>query len=429
MAKIKPFRAVIYNQEKIKDLSAVVCPPYDVISPKDQQYYHERSQYNLIHILLGNDIEGEDKYQRGADYFKEWLKNRILIREEKPCVYFYSQEYNIKGEKRTRLGFISLLKLEEKGGFLVFGHENTELAPKEDRLRVLKRVRANLSPIFAIFLDKNRIIQRIYQNNVKGKEPLISLVDKEKTLHKIWRIDSPETLANIQSGIVTEVIFIADGHHRYEVACAFRDKMKKKLAGAYTGSEDFNFVLTYFTNTNPRALLIMPVHRLVKLEERLDLEDFKVKLKDYFDIDEVKDKARFFFLMERGGRTEHVIGMYWNRKYRLLRLKNIKVFDKVMSDKSKEYRSLDVSILNALVLKRILPENPEQNRSIIFSPCADDLIDKADSDFRYIAFFLNPVKFEQIIAVALKGQKMPPKSTYFYPKVLSGLLINKFDNS
>lgn len=428
MAKIKPFRAVIYNQEKIKDLSAVVCPPYDVISPKDQQYYHERSQYNLIHILLGNDIEGEDKYQRGADYFKEWLKNRILLREEKPCVYFYSQEYKIKGEKRTRLGFISLLKLEKKGSS-VFGHENTELAPKEDRLRLLKRVKASLSPIFAIFLDKSKIIQRLYQNSVKGKEPLMSLVDKEKTLHKIWRIDSPETLADIQSGILTEDVFIADGHHRYEAACAFRDKMKKKLAGAYTGEEDFNFVLAYFTNTQPRALLIMPIHRLVKLEERLDLEDFKVKLKEYFDIDEVKDKARFFFLMAKGGRTEHVIGVYWNKKYRLLRLKNIKAPDKLMSDKSKEYRCLDVSILNALVLKSLLQENPEHNRNITFSPCAEDLIDKVDSDTRYIAFFLNPVKSEQIIAVALKGEKMPPKSTYFYPKVLSGLVINKFDNS
>ena len=426
MAKIKPFRGVIYNQEKIKDLSAVVCPPYDVISPKDQRYYHEKSQYNLIHILLGNDIEGEDKYQRGADYFKEWLKNRILILEEKPSVYFYSQEYNVKGEKRTRLGFISLLKLEEKKGLSVFGHENTTLPPKEDRLRLLKRVKANLSPIFAIFLDKNRIIQRIYQNDIKGKEPLISLVDKEKTLHKIWRIDSPETLANIQSGIVTEAIFIADGHHRYEVACAFREEMKKKLAGAYTGGEDFNFVLTYFTNVNPRSLLIMPIHRLVKLEESLDLEGFKVKLRDYFDIDEVKEKARFFFLMEKGGRTEHVIGMYWNRKYQLLRLKNIKICDKVMSDKPKEYRTLDVSILNALVLKRALGENPEHNRNITFSPCADDFIDKVDNDSRYIVFFLNPVKAEQIIAVALKAEKMPPKSTYFYPKVLSGLLINKF---
>lgn len=426
MAKIKPFRAVIYNQEKIKDLSAVVCPPYDVISPKDQRYYHERSRYNLIYILLGNDIEGEDKYQRGAGYFKEWLKNGILLREEKPSVYFYSQEYNIKGEKRTRLGFISLLKLEEKSALSVFGHENTELAPREDRFRLLKRVKANLSPIFAIFLDKSKIIQRTYQNNVKGKEPLISVVDKEKTIHKIWRIDSPETLANIQSGMITEAVFIADGHHRYEVACAFRDEMKKKLSGAYTGEEDFNFVLTYFTDTNPRSLLIMPIHRLVKFGERLDLEDFKVKLKDYFDIDEVKDKAHFFFLMEKGGRTEHVIGMYWNRKYWLLRLKNIKIFDKVMSDKPKEYRSLDVSILDALVLKSILPENCEHNSNITFSPCADDLIYKADNDSTYIAFFLNPVKFEQIIAVALKGEKMPPKSTYFYPKVLSGLLINKF---
>lgn len=424
MAKIKPFRAVIYNQEKIKDLSDVVCPPYDVISPKDQQHYHEKNPHNLIRILLGNDVTGEDKYQRAADYFEDWLKNKILIRDEKPCIYFYSQDYTIKGEKRTRLGFISLLRLGEKDS-AVYGHENTQPAPKEDRLKVLKQVKANLSPIFAIFLDKNRIIQRSFQRYIKTKEPFIHAIDKEKTVHKIWRIDSPDTLTEIQSSMAGENIFIADGHHRYEVACVFKDEMKKKLGDTYSGEEDFNYILTYFTNTDPRGLMILPVHRLVKLDKDLDLESFKIKLKDYFELEEVKDKTRFFFLIEKGG-TEHVLGMYKDKRYWLLRLKNIKILDKVMSDKPEEYRSLDVSILNSLVLKKILTENPEDNENIAYSPCAQDFIERVDSNPSYAAFFLTAVKIRQLIALALKGERMPSKSTYFYPKVLSGLLINKF---
>lgn len=424
MAKIKAFKAVIYNQEKIKDLSSVICPPYDVISEQEQKYYHEKSPYNFIHILLGRDIVGEDKYQRSADYFKEWLKDEILIPEEKPCVYFYSQEYYIRGEKRSRFGFVSLLKLGERDSS-VFGHENTQPSPKEDRLKILKRVKANLSPIFAVFSDKKRIIQRIYEQEAKIRGPLINVTDKEKTTHKIWRIDSSAALTSIESALSCEIIFIADGHHRYEVACAFRDEMKKKLGLAYTGDEDFNYMLTYFTNTDPRGLLILPIHRLVMLDEGMNLKDFILGLKEYFDIDEVKDGVKFFFLLEKCGRSEHVIGMYYDKTYQLLRLKNIKILEKVMGERPKEYRSLDVSILNSLILKKIT-QDPKHGKNITFSPDAQDFINKVKGNAMNIAFFLNPAKIEQIIAIALKGERMPPKSTYFYPKVLSGLLINKF---
>ena len=202
--------------------------------------------------------------------------------------------------------------------------------------------------------------------------------------------------------------------------------MKKKLGDSYTGEEDFNFILTYFTNTDPRGLIILPIHRLVKLEEGFVLEAFKLKLKDSFDFEEIKDKTRFFFLMEKCGRSEHVIGMYKDKKYWLLRLKNIKILDKEMSARPKEYRFLDTAILNALIFNKLVPKGTEHSNNIAFSPYAEGLIKKADNGRDYISFFLNPVRVEQIMALALKGERMPPKSTYFYPKVLSGLLINKF---
>lgn len=426
MPKIRPFRALIYNQQNLKRLSALVCPPYDVISLSQQEHYHDLSPYNFIRILLGKDIPGEDKYRRAAALFKEWLGNDIFIQEQKPAIYFYSQQYNIKGQRKTRLGFIALLHLEDKNSS-VFAHEHTKLAPKEDRLRLLKAVKANLSPIFVAFADKERIIQRIYQQHLQDKKPFIDIVDESKVNHQVWRVDSPEMIARIQASLKDKNIFIADGHHRYEVACAFRQEMKKK-AGSITGEEDFNYIMSYFTNAESHDLTIFPVHRLVKLGPKFDMDDFKISLSEYFHLEEVKDKTRFFFLMEKGGRTENVLGMYKDKRFWLLRLKNIKILDKMIADKPKEYRSLDVSILNSLVLKNILGLNLEASEDILHSPDAGQFIERVDSIEGYIAFLLNPAKMSQVSSVALTGNRMPPKSTYFYPKVLSGLVINKFND-
>jgi uncharacterized protein (DUF1015 family) len=417
MAKIKPFRAVIYNQQKIKNIASVVCPPYDVISSQQQQHYHDSNPYNFIHILLGKDIPGQDKYRRAENYFRDWLKDGILIEDERPAIYFYSQQYNLKGEKRMRLGFISLLCLGEKNSS-VFGHEHTHLEPKEDRLRLIRQVKANLSPIFVIFLDKRRIIQRTYRQHIQGKLPFIDIIDNNKIVHKLWRLDSPDIIESIENSVSDENIFIADGHHRYEVACAYRDEMKE---------ERFNYIEAYFTNTDSRGLAILPVHRLLKLDSKLDLDSFKLNLKNYFDVEEVKEKTQFFFVLEKAGRTEHLLGMYKDKKYYLLRLKNIRILDKMLNDKPKVYRSLDISILNHIILEKILGIDLESKENLRFSPNTDEFIEAADNNPLYIAFFLNPVKIQQIISVALNGQRLPPKSTYFYPKVLSGLLINKFN--
>ena len=426
MIKIKPFRAIFYNQQKLKDLSAVVCPPYDVISPLQQEYYYNLSPYNYIHILLGKDIPGEDKYERSVRLFEDWLKDKIFIQDTKPAVYFYSQQYTIKGEKKTRLGLIALLRLGDKDS-PVFGHEHTRIEAKEDRLNLIHKVNANLSPIFIVSKDNQRVIQRLYDQYAKGKPAFMEAKDNEKTFHRIWRIDSPEALNMLQSGMQKEEAFIADGHHRYEVSCVYRDELKKKLGDKFSEDASFNYTLAYFTNTDQRGLSILPLHRLLRLGKAINLESFIPELKKYFDVEEVKDKTRFFFLMEKGGRVEHLLGMYKDKKFRLLRLKNIKILDKLISDKPKEYRSLDVAILNQIIFKNILGYDSAEKDSLRYSPQPEEFIAAVDKDPLSIAFFLNPVKMEQIMAVALSGNKMPAKSTYFYPKVLSGLVINKHE--
>ncbi|MDD5595604.1 MAG: DUF1015 domain-containing protein [Candidatus Omnitrophica bacterium] len=424
MTKIAPFKALTFNPLKIKELSEVVCPPYDVISPARQDYFHNLNPHNFIHILLAKDIPGEDKYHSAAQSFREWLKDEILTQDKKETVYFYRQQYNIKGEKRSRLGFIALLRLEDQNS-RVFGHEHTRLEPKEDRAKLIRQVKANLSPIFAIFADKKRLIRSLYQQHIENSKPFIEIIDQEKVAHQLWRIDDPAILKRIQEKMEDENIFIADGHHRYEVACNYRDEMKKRSQN-FNGEESFNYILTYFTNPHTPDLTIMPINRLVKTLAGFNFEKFTLALGEFFDLEEVRDKTRFFFLMQKAGSAEHVIGMYRQKKFWLLRLKNVKILDKIINDKQKEYRTLDVSIFNYIILKKLMGMDIEDKENVIFNHDAEELIEGADKSSSAIAFFLNPVKMEQIMSVALGGEKMPSKSTYFYPKVLSGLVIHKF---
>ena len=426
MSKIAPLQAVIYNQDKVNNLSSVVCPPYDVISPAEQQKLYDKNPFNFIHIILSRGDNEKDKYEVASQYLEGWLKEKILIKDNSPAIYFYSQQYNVKGENKARYGFMCLLRLPEDRS-AVFAHEHTRAAPKEDRLRLFRAVGANLSPIFVVFADKKRIIQRL-SDDCLGKKPFLEATDESKTVHKVWRIDSPHMLADIQKKMDSENLFIADGHHRYEVSCIYRDEMKEKT-GIADPDAPFNFTLAYFTNMDQRGLTIFAIHRLVKLARQIDMAGLRKELLKYFDIEEIKEKNRFFFLLEKAGGREHVFGMYKDNHFYLLRLKNVKILDNFSQDKSKAYRSLDVSILNSLVFDNILKLDLEGADNIIFNNNAEDIINAVDNDVQAIGFFLNPVKIDQIMSVALAGDKMPPKSTFFYPKVLSGLVINKHEYS
>jgi len=424
MTKIKAFKAVIYNQKKIKNISKVVCPPYDVISPLQQKAYHNSDPHNFLHILLAKDILGKNKYKHAASIFNKWQAEETLIREDKPAIYFYSQFYTAGGKKLTRYGFLALLRLG-KNKCDVYAHENTRKAAKVDRFKLIKEVRANLSPIFIIFPDKKHIIDKLTKK-CRSLSPFIKVTDKESTVHKLWRVNSPELLAAIITKMNKENFFIADGHHRYEVACNYREFMNQKL-GPKLKDDRFDYLLAYFTNTNPKGLTIFPIHRLIKLNKIFDMRSFLSSLGKYFESRQVASKNKMFSLLNKSARNEHLIGMYKNRKYWILALKSTKVLDRMIVDKPAEYRKLDVSILHYLIINDILGFGLEDKESVVFSPHADELIKKVNTESDKIAFFLKPVSMQDIMDLSLKGEKMPPKSTYFYPKVLSGLAVNKLE--
>ncbi len=417
MAAIKAFQAIYYNPEKIKEFSEVVCPPYDVINKTQQDDFYKLSPFNFIRLELPKeapkDNSSENRYTRARKTFEEWLKKGILVEDDKPSIYYYKQEYKIRGQKYSRLGFISLMKLSDDGK--VFPHENTHAAAKTDRLTLWSTLKAGLSCIFVCFSDRQKKVETIFIKEVSTTKPLIDVVDQDKVRHTLWRLDNPELIAEVQNVLDGQQLFIADGHHRYEVSQEYR-RLRLKGKAKATGDEPFNYVMTYFTNMDSPDLQIFPMHRIVKkFPTQLDF------LEEYFRIDRVKNKEDLLILLARAGQNEHAFGLYDRDGIRLLRLKNKSLIDELVQGTSSEYRNLDASILKSLVFDRI----GVASEDIMYTKDMDVATSMVDERQADASFIMNPVKIKQLRSIALTGERMPPKTTYFYPKVLSGLTIHK----
>ena len=421
MTRIKPFKGVHYNPAKVGDLSLVMCPPYDVISSEEQNEYHNASPYNFIRVDLGKEKPGDDrsdnKYTRAQKIFGDWLDKGVLKEDDKPCIYYYKQEYNIRGQKHSRMGFISLMKLPSDEDSTIFPHENTHAHAIEDRLELWSMLKANLSSIFVCFSDKHRKVEKIFNQKISLSKPFIDVADNDKVRHLLWRLDDPALIQEIIESLENQNLFIADGHHRFKVAQEIR-RIKLSKRTKVNGDEPFNYVMTYFTNMDSRDLQILPMHRIIKkLSKPLDF------LEEDFRIDKVKTKEDLLILLTRAGQNEHAFGVYTRDGIRLLRLKNKSLIDQRIRDGSRDFRSLDATILKYFILDRLGVRSDD----IIYTEDLEEATSRVDDHQADASFILNPVKIQQLKAIALNGERMPPKTTYFYPKVLSGLTVYKMD--
>ena len=421
MAQIKPFRGVRYNSEKISDISQVVCPPYDVISPADQARYHSLNPYNYIRIVLGVSKNGDDrydnKYTRARKSFEEWLKKGVLVEDAKPCIYFYRQEYLLRGQKYSRTGFIALMRLQDKGDSKIYPHENTQAKAKEDRLKLWRHLKINCSPIFVCFADKEKRVEKIFIESVLPAKPFIDITDIENIRHTLWRLEDSKLIEGIKDAVAPQALFIADGHHRYEVALELRRSMlaKKKRS---SGQEPCNYVMTYFTNLDSRDLLILPIHRVIrKLRHKMNF------LEEYFRIDRISSKEELQIMLAKAGQNENAFGLYTKDGIRLLRLKNKMLIDQHIRQGSRDLRSLDANILKHFILDRLGITHEE----IVYVKDLNEAFGMIDSEEAQATFIMNPVRVQQLKNVALGGERMPPKTTYFYPKALSGLTIYRLN--
>ncbi|MFC1559952.1 DUF1015 domain-containing protein [Candidatus Margulisiibacteriota bacterium] len=441
MTKIFPFKGVTYNKKLVGNLAKVTTPPYDVISTEGQDAFYNTHPYNIIRLILGKNYPGDtdlnNKYTRASAFFKAWLNNNILSKDEEPAIYVYEQKFSYKNKKISKLGYIALFKIEEFEAGRIFPHENTLAKPKTDRQDLLRACSTNFEPIFSLYADEKNKITKLFKKATKRK-PTVEVKDKEKVLHRLWKISSRSILNKITKEMESKQIYIADGHHRYEASLKYRNEMRSR-AQKSTGEEPYNFIMMYFTNIFEKGLLILPIHRLVKDLNLKDVINLLNSLQEYFEVIEIKftkkseksAQRKLLKLISQAKEGEHFFGMYINgfNKYYLLKLKNEKAADKLMDHgKPKEWRKLDVAILHTVVIKHILGISDNKiEDSIIFSHNDNETFERVKKGEFKLALFLDSTKVEQIIAVANKYEKMPQKSTFFYPKLKSGLVMYKMD--
>jgi uncharacterized protein (DUF1015 family) len=421
---------VLYNKERIKNYKSVVTPPYDLITPEDQNRFYKKHKNNIIRLELGKqfseDNQSNNCYTRAAKFFEEWLDKGILLKEDVPSIYLYELGYIVNGEKRTLSGFICLVSLDEG----LMPHESTYSKPKADRLNLLQSCGASFSQIFGLYPDtKNNVISKL-ASYVKGTEPRISFISETGIQNKLWQIKDTGIINHVKELMDNKPLFIADGHHRYETALNYRKAMLAKT-GMTSGKESFNYVMVFLANIENPGLMILPTHRLIRYKDSIDFSAIEKRFKiEEFRIDnnEMALRKRLLSDMKRGGGREHVFGMLYpkNRAFCLLALKDEKILNDIIDkDHSPAWRQLDVTILHKLIIEDVLNIKNNNEGHIAYEQDDNVVAEKVLSGEYEIGLFLNPTKITEVVEIAKAKDRMPQKSTYFFPKPLTGLVINK----
>jgi len=440
MAKIAPFRAVRYNLEKVAEPVSVMAPPYDVISPALQEDLYRRSPYNLVRLILGKieetDDETDNRYTRAAEFFKAWQDEGILVRDTEPAIYLYDEEYFAEGiGPVVRRGFLALTRIEDFASGVVKPHEKTLSGPKTDRLNLTKACGANFSPIFGLYSDPCCVLGALTRDACSC-QPDLNVTDDDGVQHRLWRVTDPDIISKAQGLLDKKPLFIADGHHRYETALNYRNFMREQVE-EYSGKELFNYVLMYFANMEDQGMLIFPTHRLVHSLKDFHLPGFLAALNEFFEVEardlnltdpDARREART--ILQQKGNESHTLALYaGGQSLYYLTLRDPGTMDRFFDDKaSKALRILDVSILHRLILEHLLqitPEAQERQLNLKYVKNFDEPFESVQSGDFQLAFLMNSTRMGEVRDVANAGEKMPQKSTYFYPKLLTGLVLNK----
>jgi uncharacterized protein (DUF1015 family) len=437
MAEVYPFRGVLYSPAGITDMAQVVTPPYDVITPREQEAFYQRHANNVIRLILGKAQPGDagptDVHTRAAGYFQEWMETKVLVRDDVPAFYVTSVSFTM-GEKRlSRYGVIGCVRLEpfEKG--IVLPHERTFSKVKTERLQLMQACHTNFSPIFGLYADSNGILKCLAEVD-RSQTPDFDFMDDQGLGHKLWRITDKKIQDHITSALSDQCIYIADGHHRYETALNYRNWVRDNTPG-FDDNHPANFVMMSLSSMNDPGMVILPAHRLLKDVPLEAADTFIDKAKAYFEILSFSTEAGMSQALDAFDATlaahadRNAIGLYIKHQSALnvLILKN-GIMKQMYTDELPEaLRDLDVTVLTRLLMMELL--GFDQNRlddaaKIGYAITTQAAVQAVQEGQAEIAFILNPTKIEQVQKVSRQGLIMPRKSTYFYPKVGSGLVIN-----
>jgi len=433
MAKIAPFRGWRYNPQKVDDLNKVVTQPYDKIDDKLRADYMKRSPYNLVHIIKDAprplDTPMDNQYTRAAKCWEEWIQDGILVREGGPAIYPYFQEYTAEGKTYIRKGFVALIGLDDPKA-KVRAHEKTLDGPKADRLKLLKATEANDGHIFMLYKDQEQKINAIIDMEIMGKSPIMEVTDDYGEIHRLYRITSPGAIRDIAELAEGLELFIADGHHRYETAVNYMNECKEK-GWKPVGYETFNHRMMTLINMYDPGLTILPTHRVLHSLVNFDANKFLAKAAEDFTVTEFADRAGLYAALDKAasaGKSAIGLGAVGLNGYRLLELKSWTTMDNLVKDHSEGWRRLDVTVLHTALLEKYLGIDAVKlaaETNVHYVRGRDESLDLVGDGKYQAAFLINPTRVDQVAQVAGAGERMPQKSTDFYPKLLSGMVMMK----
>lgn len=421
MPEIKPFKGIIYN--KNLPIEKVVAPPYDVISEKERDELYDLHEFNVIRLILNRDA---DRYESAKKIFDDWLKNNVLVEQNEEAIYIYEQKFEIDGEFYERIGIICLMKLEEFGKGDIFPHEKTFPKPKEDRFNLLKSTNAQFDHIFGIYSDPQFKLEKLI-DEFKPSLPLFNFEFPPggKVWHYLYEIKNAKFFEKVGEIFENLQIFIADGHHRYETGLMFRDYIASLHKGDYPGSYDY--ILTYLTNMEAEGLVILPTHRIISNVDKVELKNKfnSEKISAQFEIIKTNSSQDFKGHFPIKNFQKGVFGVCLDRDdFLILKMKNKDIINSILSnDLPEPVKSLDVTILHEFIFN-LLGLNTSGIK-LSYTHNLDEAL-KLSEEVDKVAFILNPPSINDVRSVSLSGATMPQKSTYFYPKILSGIVMRRF---
>lgn len=431
MAEIRPFKGVHYSSSSVKDLSQAICPPHDIISPQKQEELYQADEHNFIRLEYGRetpaDTAADNRYTRAAATLEQWLKKGVLETDRAPAIYLHDHFFILDGAEYKRRGIIVRVRLEEWDKMIIRPHENTFAVTRGDRLSLLRALQANTSPILAMFEDKQ---QKIYAQLARHSQrlPLIASRIVNGEGHKVWAITDSGAIDEIARGLAEQPLYIADGHHRYESALTYRNE--RRAAGKAKDDAPFNYVMMELVDFSQQGLKILAAHRLVKGIAQNVLDGLETGLSEFFTSERLSVSADLKKQLDSLFADDGVRAvLYGPAKGSLTALKlktPAAVTGLIPGDHPDVYKNLDVSIADHIILERVLrmAAGAEKN-GLAFSHDVADAAGMVQSGEYQLAVLLRPIRPETLKAVSDAGDKMPPKSTYFYPKVPSGLIFNR----
>ena len=426
MALVKGFKGLRFDTEKSGGISTVVCPPYDIISEEQRLEYIKENEYNIIRLELP---KGDDPYNNAGIILDEWLEKGILTREDKDAVYIYEEEFTAYGKQYKVKGCIVRVKIEEFEKGVILPHEFTLSKAKEDRFNLMKATNCNFSQIYALYSDEeNKTISKL--DKLSSKKADIELTDSDGVTHRMWIVTNEADVNSVCGDFHDRKLFIADGHHRYETALNYRNYCRENGLAKEGDAVDYQMMM--LVNMEHPGLVVFPTHRIVRDLAHFDKQEVLNACEEYFDITEYENTSNMeSVLAELYSNNKKAFGMYCGEgKWTLLVLKTLDTMAKLLPNVSRASQGLDVSVLHTLVLEKLMgidAENMAKQINLTYVKQIGDALKSADSGKADCAFILNPTKISEICDVSSAGEKMPQKSTYFYPKLITGLVMNRLD--